>query len=77
MVRAKFYVNAITQYIDYAKVELNPVIDGSKENKQFFSYTPSGKIEMHIKSAAIEQFEIGKEYYVDFTPAFEEAKADE
>lgn len=73
MVRAKFKVTAITHYIDYAKVELNPVTSGSEENKQYFSYTPSGKIEMNIKSAAIEQFEVGKEYYVDFTPAIESA----
>ncbi len=73
MVRAKFYVSSIKRYSGWqgATVELTPVMsqDPNHENKKFWDATPSGKIEMSIKTDAIEQFELGKEYYVDFTLA--------
>jgi hypothetical protein len=53
-------------------VELVPVYDPDpeSENGKFFAYTPAGKIELGtIHGEAAEQFELGKEYYVDFTPA--------
>ena len=46
--------------------------DASKdtENARFTKATPYGDIRMGIDNpAALEQFEINKEYYVDFTPA--------
>lgn len=50
------------------RVILNPVIGGSEENEKFWKYTPAGKIEMYIDNqAASEQFEVGKEYYVEFS----------
>lgn len=55
-------------------VKLNPVMDGSAENKEFYKYSPSGSIELGtVNEAASAMFEIGKEYYVDFTPAAKEA----
>lgn len=51
-------------------VNLSPVIIGSEENKDFYKWTPSGRIELGtLNPKAAEQFEIGKEYYVEFTPA--------
>jgi hypothetical protein len=68
MVRGKFYVSALD--VDGKTVTLNPVIDGSEENKQFFEATPSGEIRMGVMNqAALDEFEAGAEYYVDFTKA--------
>ena len=66
MVRAKFKVEGK----DSSGVTLMPVVGGSPENDQFFSATPGGKIRMDVvNAAALEQFEVGKQYYVDFTLA--------
>ena len=74
MVRAKFVCKLITPIqrdrADTQSVELEPVIDGSEENKTFFKYTPGGKIRLDVMNEeAVKQFEVGKEYFVDFTPA--------
>ena len=51
-------------------VRLVPVMNASEENKAFFAATPSGSIELGILNpSAAEWFEVGKEYYIDFTPA--------
>jgi hypothetical protein len=43
--------------------------DPNHENSQFFKWTPSGTVNMGVVNAsAAAQFEVGKEYYVDFTP---------
>jgi hypothetical protein len=72
-VRAKFICNTISkqkfskQDEGGATVILTPVVSGSEENKDFWRYTPSGKIEIQIKNEAAEKyFELGEEYYVDF-----------
>ena len=40
------------------------------ENARFTMATPWGNIKLGINNpAALNQFELGKEYYVDFTPA--------
>jgi hypothetical protein len=53
-----------------AKVILQPVAGTNEENKSFWKWTPSGKIELQVlNTEAADQFEVGKEYYVDFTPA--------
>ncbi|CAH1230733.1 hypothetical protein PAECIP111891_06738 [Paenibacillus allorhizoplanae] len=53
-------------------LRLEVVISGSEENKDFWKYTPAGQIQMSVDNEkAQEQFEVGKEYYVDFTPANE------
>jgi hypothetical protein len=73
-VRAKFTVQSITQHAgwkDARVVRLSPVAaDGIPENERYHKYTPSGSIELTIDNpAASGQFELGKSFYVDFTPA--------
>ena len=55
----------------YVQVSLRAVYnDGDKENANWAKYTPSGQIGLAITNpSAIDAFEIGKFYYVDFTPA--------
>lgn len=76
-VRAKFKVQSITTTAHWQKdkghvgtVRLTPVVGDSEENKLFYEATPAGAIEIGtINQQALAQFEIGREFYVDFTPA--------
>lgn len=70
LVRAKFLCTSVTKTTGYPSgfqwtYRFSAVTSGSKENETFWRYTPSGSIEL----AALREdlFEIGKEYYVDFT----------
>lgn len=77
-VRAKFFVASVNHMATpgsalAATITLNPVFgsygDG-KDNESWSKYTPSGKFEMSVTNpAAIEFFEPGKAYFIDFTPA--------
>ncbi len=70
MVRAKFRVDERAERIGGGVVRMSPVMDGSGENKKFFTYTPYGKIEMGtINEEVLKEFTPGKEFYIDFTPA--------
>jgi hypothetical protein len=79
MVRAKFTVLEITRRKWYASdkkelytIKMSPVVgtDNNEENKKFFSSTPSGTIELGLLyEETANLFELGKSYYVDFTPA--------
>jgi hypothetical protein len=70
MVRAKFKCTEKKQTTDGFVVSFQPVTHGSQENDEFFKWTPFGKLEMGILNVqAVEQFEVGKEYYLDFAPA--------
>ena len=72
MVRAKFRVTSVEPAggDNGTRVSLQPVIDGSEENKNFYRWTPGGSITLDtINDAAAAQFILGGEYYVDFTPA--------
>lgn len=71
-VRAKFYVYSKTLYLDTCLVLLQPVTSGSEENKTFWKYTPSGKLEMSVLKEVGDMFEIGQEFYLDFTPLVKE-----
>lgn len=73
MVRAKFKVDEITFFASgVGKLVLQPVTGGSEENEKFFKYTPGGKIELHVVAPeTLKMFEVGVEYYIDFTPATE------
>lgn len=81
MVRAKFVVESYEtrladsrnpQSEELRTVTMSPVSSGSEENKKFFRWTPNGQIKMGILNpAAWENLELGKSYYVDFTPAEE------
>lgn len=70
-VRAKFAVDQITTHRGGKTVVLQPVTSGSEENKSFWKYTPSGKLEMWMNEgvAAADLFAVGQEYYLDFTLA--------
>lgn len=69
MVTAKFFVKTITRHAHQplaAQVELSAVTRG-EDNKNWSRYTPSGTITMYVtNAAAIEQFELGKEYIITF-----------
>lgn len=70
MTRAKFSVTLKTQTPEGWKIELQAVTKTTPENEVFFKYTPMGKLEMALlQSETAELFEVGKEYYLDFTPA--------
>lgn len=70
--RAKFKVDAVQKQDWGTTVQLSPVGCGlSKENEAFWNATPTGQITMTITTSAADQFEVGKEVYVDFTDANE------
>jgi hypothetical protein len=70
-IRAKFTVDQKTMNANGTQsVRLVPVTCGSEENKQFYKWTPGGAIDLAILNpAAADAFEVGKPYYIDFTPA--------
>lgn len=71
-VRAKFTCTHKSSATGIAQVSMMPVYSGSEENKAFFDATPSGSVSMGIlRPEAAEFFEVGKSYYLDFTPAGE------
>lgn len=44
--------------------------DGDEANKSWSKWTPSGELRMFVTNpSAIAEFEQGKSYYLDFTPA--------
>ena len=62
----------IYEAVEIRTVLLQPVYssDPSSENRRFWQASPTGKIELGtINPEAWQHFEMGKEYYVDFTPA--------
>ena len=71
IVRAKMVCSSITQWVGTRGIELVAVVSGSEENKSFSKYTPSGSLKLSIDKAtdAYNAFEVGKEYYIDFTKA--------
>ncbi len=76
-VRAKFKVISIKQTLNgqepVSVIELSPVYgngDPEHENTKFFKWTPSGSINLGcVNKTTADKFELGKEYYVDFTKA--------
>jgi hypothetical protein len=65
-VRCKF----VCSFKEGQSVHFSPVYSGSEENKKFFQATPGGQIAFYtVNQTALNQFEQGKEYYVDFTAA--------
>ena len=49
------------------KARFAAVATGSEENKAFFAATPSGTLELGTVREG--HFEVGKDYYLDITPA--------
>lgn len=75
-IRAKFKVQSITKQVGWNGVKelhtikLQPVTSGSDENKAFYAATPGGSIDISVVPESVgNQFSIGQEFYVDFTPA--------
>lgn len=71
-VRAKFLCQSIQKAEDdsYRTIHMTPVTADTEENKSWSKYTPGGLLQMHISNpAAFEQFEQGKEYFIDIQPA--------
>lgn len=76
-VRAKFKVFNVERSKDarpteqWARVEMQAAYnDGDPGNAEWSKYTPSATCTMHITNpSAIDAFETGKFYFVDFTPA--------
>mgnify|MGYP001609184673 CR=1 FL=1 len=73
-VRAKFKVTGInlTGWGDkpLKTITLSPVSQGSPENKAFYEATPSGEMKIGtLNEEAGKQFELGDEFYIDFTKA--------
>lgn len=57
--------------VDSEAVELVPV--NGKGNEDWSRWTPSGSLKLTITNPeAVKQFEVGKDYFVDFTPVPEE-----
>lgn len=85
MIRAKFYCSRVlvekddqsyhtkegnTEKMDVVSVSFQTVGGASEENRLFFASTPQGQIELKIlRPEAVEWFQRGKEYYVDFSSA--------
>lgn len=71
-VSAKFRWHFIRKAEDdsHRTIHMSPVTADTPENKSWSKYTPGGLLQMHISnSAAFEQFELYKEYYVDIQSA--------
>jgi len=70
MVRCKFKCTSKTEKEAGFAITLEPVTHGSPENESFFKWTPWGKMEVGtINAEAAAQFDVGKEYYIDISPA--------
>ena len=71
-VRTKVRCNAKTgQEVHFTTVyETDEAKAADPENVRFTEATPWGDIRLGINNkAALDQFEVNQEYYVDFTPA--------
>ncbi len=75
--RAKMVINRIEKFDQSEILHFNAVSkstaypeDGSDEDNTFAKFSPSAALNITIANPAlIGQFEVGKKYYVDFTPA--------
>ena len=69
-VRAKVYCDGIEGNAVKFSTVYEPDASKDTENARFPKATPWGEIRLGIDNpAALEQFEPGKTYYVDFSPA--------
>lgn len=69
-VRAKFRCSEKNQSESGFNLLFRPVTGGSPENERFYKYTPGGELTLStINELAAAGFEVGKAYYLDFTPA--------
>lgn len=77
-VRAKFKVESYETRLsgqgpdaqEIRSVKLSVVYGDSEENKKYFKWTPSGRIEIGmLNPEAWKEFELGREMYVEFFAA--------
>lgn len=55
---------------NFFSLVFTPVTTGSEENKEFYKWTPMGDIKFDtINPVAAANFQVGKEYYLDFISA--------
>ena len=69
-IRAKFYCASKIEQVhpkgaSVCSYVFHPVASGNAENQAVFEASPEGKLE--LASADGNLFEVGKEYYLDFT----------
>lgn len=70
MTRCKFECVSVTNYTSCSSVVLRPVVSGSKENEEFYMYTPGGETKLDVVNPDVaKQFIPGKEYYIDISEA--------
>lgn len=78
-VRAKFKVQSVTEAEGGLKsATLSPVTSGSKENEEFYKWTPGGQITLStMNPVAAAHFVPGRVFYIDFTSEDEMAERHE
>ncbi|TBA16086.1 hypothetical protein [Rhizobium ruizarguesonis] len=75
VVRAKFMCLSVTHFANngtdtQAEIRFTAVYGNGEDNRSWSKWTPSGELKMMVTNpTAIEAFELGKSYYLDFTPA--------
>lgn len=75
--RAKLRVNDVEPYdggenLSFSAVSKSEPYDekGSDENNTYASFTPMAELKMTVNNPnLLGKFEVGQEFYVDFTPA--------
>jgi hypothetical protein len=70
--RAKVKVASITDYGSSKGVKMHPVTSPGHNdvNKSWSKWTPEGSFEMRITNPeAFNQFQVDRDYFVEFTPA--------
>lgn len=75
MVRAKFSLYSkeeITGQPNVYNLKFRACTQHDRDSEQFWKYTPAGELFMQcINVDAANKFEVGKMYYLDFTPTNE------
>lgn len=68
MVRCKFKCDSKTETTSGFEIKMTPVTCGSKENEEFFKYTPYGELKIGtINVEASKVFTPGKEYFINIS----------
>ena len=69
-IRAKFRCAEKNQNDGGFSLTFLPVTNGSAENERFYKFTPAGNLQLStINAKAAAGFDVGCEYYLDFSPA--------
>jgi len=75
--RAKLKVSKVESYTGCENLHFSAVCrsegypeDGSDENNTYATFTPMAELKMTVNNPKLlGKFEVGQEFYVDFTPA--------